>query len=132
MYYRNSDQTTSTENPNGVWDVNYTMVQHLHETSGTHYDSTQYGNNGTEYIDSPGTQDATGKIDGADDFDGIDDYIDVAYSSSLNITDVITVEAWFNSDIDLTEESEQCYGGNQKLNCWLLGWHGWDDAWCLG
>jgi len=54
----------SQENATGVWDDNYRLVQHLEETSGTHYDSTQYGNDGTKSGEV--TQDATGMIDGAD------------------------------------------------------------------
>ncbi len=46
MYYGN--QTIGNqENPAGVWDENYMMVQHLNETSGTHYDSTINDNDGT-------------------------------------------------------------------------------------
>ncbi|UCE36268.1 MAG: DUF2341 domain-containing protein [Thermoplasmata archaeon] len=132
MHYGNSAQTSPTENIEGVWDDSYVMVQHLHETSGIHYDSTKYLNNGIEYIDSPGTQNASGKIDGADEFDGSDDHVDVAYSSNLDITEVITVEGWFNCNEDHTEEPNQWFGGNQKPGAWLLGWNGWDDAWCFG
>jgi hypothetical protein len=71
------------------------MVQHLEETSGTHYDSTRNYNNGTP--ENGVTQDASGKINGADYFDGVDDYVKVPDSSSLDITDAVTIEAWINS-----------------------------------
>ncbi|TFG15705.1 MAG: DUF2341 domain-containing protein [Promethearchaeota archaeon] len=96
MYYGNSTMETQ-ENPEGVWDSNYMMVQHLHETSETHYDSTSNNNDGTP--DGNLDQDITGKIDGADDFDGTDANIEVGDSSSLNITDAITIQAWIKDDL---------------------------------
>jgi hypothetical protein len=137
MYYGNSDQSSSVENPTGVWNVNYSMVHHLEETSKTggtyndHLDSTSNDNHGEAEM-AEIDMNVPGKIDGANGFDGNDDYVDVAYSSSLNITEVITVEGWFNCKEDHTEEPDQWYGGHQKSNCWLLGWHGWDDAWSFG
>ena len=51
MYYGNSCITSATENPSGVWDSNYKMVQHLNEDpSGTApqiLDSTSNDNDGT-------------------------------------------------------------------------------------
>lgn len=86
-YAAASDQWNVT----GTWDSNFKMVQHLEETSGTHEDSTLNNNDGTA---SGGlNQDATGKINGADDFDGNDDYIEVAHDASLDITDNLTIEA---------------------------------------
>ncbi|MBR9682450.1 MAG: DUF2341 domain-containing protein, partial [Candidatus Aenigmarchaeota archaeon] len=91
VYYECTD--SAVQNVTGVWDANYVMVQHMQETSGIHYDSTSYGNNGTN---SGTTQDAVGKIDGANYFSS-GDYIDVTDSSSLEPTDAVTVEAWANS-----------------------------------
>ena len=82
----------SQENATGVWDDNYRLVQHLEETSGTHYDSTQYGNDGTKSGEV--TQDATGMIDGADTFGGSADYVNCGNDTSLDITDAITISAW--------------------------------------
>lgn len=96
LYYGNlicSNQQDVT----GVWDPNFVMVQHLSETSGTHYDSTSYGNDG-----SPQgilSQSAVGKIDGADGFDGCDDYIEVANSDSLQLINAISIEVWAKADI---------------------------------
>ena len=91
MYYGNPS-CSSQENVSGVWDPNHVMVQHLEETSGTHYDSTSCNNDGTPH--GGVTQDATGKINGADNFDGVDDYVDCGNDESLNINDAITIGTW--------------------------------------
>ena len=82
MYYGNSG-ATNQENGPGIWDSNYVMVQHLDETSGTHLDSTGNGNDGTAY--DLASQDAPGKIDGADAFDATGDLIDVGTGASLDV-----------------------------------------------
>lgn len=96
IYYGNPTCGNQQE-VNGVWDDNYVMVQHLNETSGTHYDSTSYANDGSPQ----GTlnQDAIGKVDGADEFDGNDDYIEVSDDESLHQSNAITVEAWVKVDV---------------------------------
>ncbi|UCE38686.1 MAG: DUF11 domain-containing protein, partial [Thermoplasmata archaeon] len=71
---------------------NYVMVQHLQETSGTHYDSTGYDNDGSP--EGGVIQDVIGKIDGADDFDGNDDFIDCGDDSSVKITGNVTLSWW--------------------------------------
>jgi len=95
MYYGNSGCSNQQDIAN-VWDSNFKMVQHLNETSGTHYDSTSNDNDGTEYIDLPGTQDSTGKIDGADEFDGDDDYVLDDFSGG---TTTFTLSAWIKPDV---------------------------------
>jgi hypothetical protein len=90
-YYGCSD--ANLDNKVNVWDSNFKLVQHLSETSGIHYDSSLYGNNGT----ISGTVirgNASGKIDGADVFDGSTGYIDNGNSSVLNIPDAITITGW--------------------------------------
>jgi len=65
MYYGNACISSPTENPTGVWDDNFVGVWHLKETgTGTRYDSTQYGNNGTpnNYDNDEATN--SGKVDG--------------------------------------------------------------------
>lgn len=93
IYYGNPD-CGSQQNFTNVWNSGFVMVQHLNETSGTHYDSTSYGNDGSPQ----GTlnQNAAGKFDGADEFDGIDDYVNCGNDSSLSISDMLSVEAWVN------------------------------------
>lgn len=98
MYYGNAT-CESQENVAGVWDSNFKMVQHLNETTGTHYDSTGNDNGGTPY---GVTQTAIGQIDGADDFDGMNDYVNCGNRASLNITGDITIEAWVKPEIKQT------------------------------
>ncbi|MCP4602291.1 MAG: LamG domain-containing protein [Proteobacteria bacterium] len=70
------------------------MVQHLKETSGTHFNSVSDNHHGTPQngVD----QSAEGQIDGADDFDGSDDVLDLGSDSSID--DIFsgggTVSAW--------------------------------------
>ncbi|KYK21453.1 hypothetical protein AYK21_04730 [Thermoplasmatales archaeon SG8-52-2] len=93
MYYGNPD-CNSQQYPGGVWNNGFVMVQHLDETSGTHYDSTNYGNDG---VCINGTdQNAEGFIDGADGFDGTNDWINCSNDDSFNLIDEITLEAWVN------------------------------------
>jgi hypothetical protein len=99
MYYGNSE-CGNQQNPTGVWDTYYKMVQHLEETEDQPTtDSTANHNNGTVGEDSQVNQNATGKIDGADDFEGTgNSYVEVADSSSLDITGSFTLEAWAKFD----------------------------------
>ena len=91
IYYGNPT-CDNQQDINSVWDSNFVMVHHLNESSGTHYDSTYYGNDGLPQ----GTlnQDAIGKVDGADEFDGNDDYIEVSDNESLHLSNAITIEVW--------------------------------------
>ena len=85
MYYGNAG-AANQENPEAVWDADYVMVQHLEETSGTHFDSTQYANDGIPSGATAGLiQDAAGEMDGADDFSGDGDFIDVGTQASMDI-----------------------------------------------
>ena len=94
MYYGNPS-CPSQQDTEDVWDSNFKMVQHLEETSGTHYDSTSNDDDGIPHHGV--AQNVTGRINGADGFDGSDDYLNVAESSSLQITTPgITIEAWVN------------------------------------
>ena len=95
LWYGNND-TTDWSNKTGVWDTNYTMVQHLNETSGTQYDSTENNNDGTP----SGTvnKNVAGKIDGADEFGG--GHVNCGNNSSLNITGALTIEAWVYPTVD--------------------------------
>ena len=96
MYYGNSLCTADRQDVTGVWDSNYKMVQHLNETSGMHYDSTNNDNDGTY---TGALQDSGGKIDGADGFDGNDDNVNCGNGPILNITSKITVEAWIKTEV---------------------------------
>jgi len=91
VYYGNAG-ASSGENPTGVWDDNYVMVQHLQESgTGTRYDSTQYGNNGTP-TSYDGDEDILGITGPADDLDGSNDYISGFVANILG--DSFTFEQW--------------------------------------
>jgi hypothetical protein len=95
MYYGTSTTPPDQENAAGVWDANYVMVQHLDEDTGTHEDSTAYGNNSNDVVVA--NQAATGSIDGADDFNGSTNYVRVPdnIDSSLQFGEgSFTAEAW--------------------------------------
>ncbi len=97
MYYGNPS-ISNMEDISGVWDSNFTMVQHLSETSGVHYDSSVFGNDGTCVNGTD--QNADGMIDGADGFDGSDDWINCGNGETFDITDSITLEAWVSRSSD--------------------------------
>ena len=82
IYYGNPS-AANQENAAGVWDANYVAVQHLEETVGTHEDSTA---NDCDGVPQNGlVQDATGKVDGADDFDGTNDFLDLQTTPALDV-----------------------------------------------
>jgi hypothetical protein len=91
MYYGNPT-ATSQENVTGVWDSNYVLVMHLSESSGTAFDSSSYGNNGTT-VDGV-NQGVAGKIDSAANFDGINDHINITDSSSLEGMSALSIQMW--------------------------------------
>jgi len=91
MYFGNGT-CPNQENPSGVWDSSFVMVQHMQETSGIHYDSTSNDNDASEYI-SPDSNNTSGKIAGADFFDtGGDDYLEVV--GDLVTGDGTSVSFW--------------------------------------
>lgn len=95
MVYGNSSVTASTENPAGVWDSHYQGVWHLHETSGTHGDSTGNANDGT--ATGIGSQDETGQIDGTDYFDG-DGEVDLDTVSGVDFGGSFSISAWIKTN----------------------------------
>jgi hypothetical protein len=99
VYYKNSTAVGSGQNASGVWDNDYVMVLHLDEPgTGTRYDSTKYGNNGTP-TNYDGNEKIAGMIDGSDDLDGAStagDYLQTT-SDQSQTADNITWELWFNS-----------------------------------
>jgi len=126
MYYGNSLCTADRQNPAAVWDSHYVMVQHLNETSGTHYDSTNNDNDGTY---TGALQDSSGKIDGADGFDGNDDNVNCGTGDSTNLsTNIFTVEAWFKSSdsgASIVSDQSPSATGYKGWNLWLTGGEVW-------
>jgi hypothetical protein len=104
MYYGNSLCTANRQNPTGVWDSNFVMVQHLNETADPHEDSTSYNNDGNESggVNQSATEE---KIDGADWFDGNDDYVNCKNDSSLDFDNQnFTIEMWVKPEQQEDEE----------------------------
>jgi hypothetical protein len=98
MFYGNTD-CADGEDENGTWDVGgsptdyYREVFHLHEISGTHYDSTSSGYTGA----TVGTvyQDRTGEIDGVDEFVGPSESRLSLSDGTLTANSPFTIEVWF-------------------------------------
>ena len=100
IYYGNTSLTEGENqwNAAGVWDVvnNWRSVWHLHETSGSHLDSTSNGYTGT--VNGTVNQDGTGKIDGADDFVGpSESWLSLA-DGTLSANSPFTIQAWIYLD----------------------------------
>ena len=100
MYYGNSDVATSSEDINGVWDVNYKAVWHLKEeqagatgTADVYADSTATPNGGADWV-SATLQ--TGKIGAGQEFDGTDDYINTS-SELATLRDTSSLSAWIKT-----------------------------------
>lgn len=140
IYLYSQNPTVSDEqDPEATWNSSYHMVHHLQETSGTHFDSTSYSNDGTwiePMPDQPGTQDAAGKIAGANRFWGEDDYvldpndppylenhnrIDVAADPSLHGNKSITVEAWVHQEEPVGWEAHIIRAGGEWMLNYLWG-----------
>ncbi|MBD3293798.1 MAG: DUF2341 domain-containing protein, partial [Armatimonadia bacterium] len=96
LYFGNP-QSSNQQNTASVWSDDFVMVQHLEETSGTHYDSTDSSNNG-EPTDNP-VQDKIGKINGANEFDGVYSKVHVNDADSLDLGINGTISAWFKMDV---------------------------------
>ena len=119
MYYRNPSAPNQQNGP-GTWDADYVLVQHLQETTGTHYDSTSYGNNGTAVGGL--NQNAAGKINGADQFDGSDDYIQIADDDSLDGMSALTIEAWLKQPTHHNNGIVNKAGPESSYSYLLQGW----------
>jgi len=101
MFYGHID-CLDGQDVNGTWDEgagapanNFHEVFHLHEISGTHYDSTS--NPYTGAISGSVDQNATGKIDGADEFPdtpSTDTYV-LLSDCDLGNNASFSIEAWF-------------------------------------
>ncbi len=89
VYSLRSSQSPLTP---GIRDKGLIGYWKMDEASGTLYDSSGYGNNGTQ---SGGVAyGATGKVGNALGFDGVDDYVGINHSASLDLNDIITISFW--------------------------------------
>lgn len=97
MYYGNPS-ASSQANPEDTW-VDYLMVQHMNEESGTLYDSTANDFDGTSYGDA--TYVDSGRLAGGYLFDGDSDYIDMG--TQVMTERPVTYSAWIKWD-EIPEE----------------------------
>ena len=96
LYYGNPTATNG-ENIAGAWDTNFTMVQHLNETSGAHQDSTVNANHATTTnVTNQGV--ATAKVGGADEFNGTGNWLNFSTRSAIFNPSSFSISFWFNSD----------------------------------
>jgi hypothetical protein len=119
MYYGNSI-CENQQNPTAVWDENYKLVLHLNEKTGTQYDSTINGNNGTPFKGV--LQGVTGQIDGADTFDGGNDYIEIPHSDTLaGYTEAFTVSFWIRLEDTSRRQTILCkYNTARNMRSWQI------------
>ncbi len=113
MVYGDND-LGSQEDPNAVWDSDYSAIWHLNDNPAqpqwdstyTDYlphqpqilDSTYPTTDGTTYSTMISTDSVSGQIGNAIDLNGINDYVDFGTTAELQMTGAFTVEAWFNAD----------------------------------
>ena len=107
MYYNDSDIGSSAENIEGTWDSNYVYVQHFKNSTGDALDSTNYNNDIANADISVFDRTSSSLIGNCFEFDGTNDECDVGDSSSLSITNNITIEGWIN--LDSIDETPQAF-----------------------
>lgn len=77
------------------------LLMHMNESSGNIIDYSGNGNNGTY---NGALYNQTGKLNNAIGFNGSNVYINVADSSSINITGNLTVTAWIKTNSSTTQD----------------------------
>jgi hypothetical protein len=101
----NLSVTNQTINDNSlVLALNLDNNTRIGETSTKAVDESRYHNNGTI---SGATWTSAGRINSALQFDGIDDHVDCGNSSTLDLTDEITIELWMKPEA----AQEVCWDG---------------------
>ncbi len=102
MYYGNSAWTSDLSTTTGVWTDNFQGVWHLDEDvvdessqADAHIDSSWNFNYGYQY----GNNEVTARVYQGQYFDGVDDYISISDSSSLDISNAITIDFWLNGSV---------------------------------
>jgi hypothetical protein len=96
LYYGNS-VASDNQNPEGVWNSDYSLVQHLDETTGVlNEDSTSNNRDSTKLTPTDPNPTITGQVDGSQDFAGDNDYTIRAYNGTS--LDELSVSYWANPD----------------------------------
>ena len=102
VYYGNSDITSSTENVDSVWDINFVGVWHLNEsgdgTVGEFVDSSGATHHGQGQGGVPNQNIMNGQIGNAQDFDGTLNYIKIPYAATLAPAN-FTISLWRKADV---------------------------------
>jgi parallel beta-helix repeat protein len=99
-----------TSNIVGLWAFDEAAGNIAHDSSGN-------GNNGTLY----GATWATGKLGNALNFDGVASYVNIPYSSNLDITNNITVVAWVKGAPQTYKFIVDKYDNGANKRSWKIG-----------
>ncbi|MGD9395580.1 MAG: DUF2341 domain-containing protein, partial [Candidatus Thorarchaeota archaeon] len=113
MVYGDED-LGSQEDPENVWDSNFSSVWHLNDNPAQPQwdstyadylphqpqiqDNTLQGLDGLTYGTMTSTDSVSGQIGNAIDLEGVNDFVDFGNPTELQMTGAFTVEAWFNAD----------------------------------
>jgi len=92
----------------GYWQMNEGSGSTAYDDSGNVNTGTI---NGATWVD--------GKYGKALSFDGVDDYVGIPYSTSLDLTSKIAVEAWVNPN-DIVKADQYVMGRRDTVNSWQL------------
>ncbi len=138
MYYGNGG-ATDQQNVEATWNDNFQMVHHLDETSGTHFDSTS---NDNDIASIPGgvNQNATGKINGANDFAGTSSGgFQTPYGQGIDpSTSSQTFEVWVKPDVTTGGRMFLSTGQSTNDRMYIgMDWEDWEigiynDSWGEG
>jgi hypothetical protein len=95
MYYGNPAIILPTENPTGVWNYDFVVVQHMDGASATALnDSTGYHNDVSTEVGTPAYQ-VQGQMGYAAQFDGAS-AVEIPDATSLDLASQVTVSAWIS------------------------------------
>lgn len=120
LYYNNSE-AEDAQDPDGVWDGTYTMVQHLEESCSSKNclkDSTLNENDVTPYDGQTLTNihTSSGMIEGAATFDGEkDDYLNTSLESWISGREKLSITGWFNATWDSGDQA-RIYGSDNNVS----------------
>lgn len=131
VYYGNSG-ASDAQNAADTWSNGFVAVMHMSQASGTIYDSTGRGNNGT--LGGGPVYLVNEWIDGGRDFDGSNDRITIGDSPDLNTGGPYTdrvISLWFNADTTSGRQVLYAQGSNNRGfnlyvdtgNLYIGGWN---------
>jgi hypothetical protein len=132
IYYGNTSLAEGSNqwNAAGVWSNNFREVFHLHEASGTLYDSTTSGYTGTAGVNV--TQGVDGKISKAVDFDGSANSHVTLSDGSMAGNQIWTMSAWVRADAILGEWDAIVHKGRDSDDDWQGLWINGSNRLSLG